>query len=101
MAHETVCFSFDASVPMAEGEATLRLALLAVECLHGEDRVHLEARATIDRAARTCIIDLTAEVGRTLALVFGGYVRREFGRDAVDLVRVPVSGARALAGTGA
>lgn len=101
MAHETVRFSFDASVPMPEVEATLRLAQLAVESLHGEDRVRLEAKAAVDHAARTCVIDRTAEVGRTLALVFGGYVRREFGDGAVTVTRVPASGVGVLAGAGA
>jgi hypothetical protein len=101
MNQSNVRFAFDASVPMTEVEATLRLALLAVESLHGEDRVRLDARVTLDRATRTCIINAASEVGRTLALVFGGYIRREFGDAAVNLVHAPVPGESAQAGAGA
>ncbi len=92
MNHSAVRFAFDSSVPMTEVEATLRLALLAVESLHGEDRVRLDARVSVDRATRACVIHLASEVGRALALVFGGYVRREFGDGAVQIER-PVAAA--------
>lgn len=91
MNQSTVRFAFDSSVPMTEVEATLRLALLAVESLHGEDRVRLEARVNVDRAARACVIESASDVGRALALVFGGYIRREFGEAAVNLTHVPAS----------
>lgn len=81
-------FSFAASVCMQEVEATLRLAILAVQSLHGEDRVRLEAKAELDRDARVCVVDTTSRVSRTLALVFGGYVRREFGPEAVTVQHI-------------
>ena len=81
-------FSFQPSVSMGEVESTLQLAMLAAECLHGEDRVRLEARAKLDTAGRTCVADVTTEVGRTFALVFGGFVRREFGEQAVRVSRL-------------
>jgi hypothetical protein len=79
---------------MDEVEGTLHLARLAAESLHGEDRVRLDAKFAIDRAAHTCVIDTTCEVGRTLALIFAGYARREFGDDAVRMERAgrPVKG---------
>lgn len=82
---QSVTFLFDRSVPMADVEDTLRLAKLAVECLHGEDRVMLEARASVDVRRRLCVIGTFSDVGRTLALLFGGYSRREFGSDRVKL----------------
>ncbi|MCC7409802.1 MAG: hypothetical protein IT442_17180, partial [Phycisphaeraceae bacterium] len=85
MTHSRVTFTFRDSVPMAEVESTLRLAVLAVESLHGEDRVRLETQAKVDRQARVCVIDTSLDVGRTLATVFGGFVRREFGEEAVDI----------------
>lgn len=97
----TVRFAFDTSVPMTEVEATLRLALLAVESLHGEDRVRLDAKVTVDRATRVCVIDVASEVGRALALVFGGYIRREFGDAAVNMVHIPASAVSAQVGVGA
>jgi hypothetical protein len=87
----TVQFSFDASVPMAEVEATLRLALMAVESIHGEDRVRLEASFGIDRESRVCVIGSSTDAGRLLALVFGGFVRREFGEAAVRVAHLRVA----------
>ena len=89
MDRSTVKFMFKDSVPMMEVEATLRLALLAVESLHGEDRLRLETPAQVDRARRACLVDTTTEVGRTLATVFGGYIRREFGADAFKIEQLP------------
>jgi hypothetical protein len=83
MEKSVVTFSFEAAVPMEDVRATLRLALLAAECLHGEDRVRLEAHVSIDPAQHTCSIETGFEVGRTLAILFGGYIRREFGDSAV------------------
>lgn len=80
-----VRFSFNDSISMSEVEATLRLALLAVQSLHGEDRLRLEAHVSLDHGQRLCFVDTTAEVGRTLALIFAGYVRREFGEAAYDM----------------
>lgn len=85
---ELVQFKFAGQVAMPEVEATLRLALLACESLHGEDRVQLETEVDCDQAARTCIVDHSTEPGRTLAAIFGGYVRREFGDHAVRISRV-------------
>jgi len=85
MNRSTVKFAFNDSVSMPEVEATLRLALLAVESLHGEGRLRLETRAKIDHVRRACFVDTTTDVGRTLAAIFGGYVRREFGEEAIGI----------------
>jgi hypothetical protein len=87
MSQTVVQFTFDRSVSMDEVDGTLRLALLAVESLHGEDRVRLEAKFILERAKRSCSVDASSDVGRTLALIFGGYLRREFGNDAVKMRR--------------
>lgn len=88
MANTAVRFTFADSAPMDEVAGTLQLARIATESLHGEDRMRLEAAFTINRVTRACIIDAACEVGRTLALIFGGYARREFGRDAVSMDRI-------------
>lgn len=85
MTHTSIRFTFDGTVPIDEVEQTLRLALLAVESLHGEDRVLLETASHVERASRTCVVDTSTDVGRTLALVFAGFVRREFGDEAVTV----------------
>lgn len=87
MRDKFVKFKFDKAASMNEVEQTLRLACLATESLHGPDRVRLEAKFTVNRQKRNCLIDAASEVGKTLALIFGGYVRCEFGDSAVTMER--------------
>lgn len=89
MSRRSIQLVFDTRVPMAEVEATLQLARLAAECIHGAERVRLEARCGLDELIRAVEIDVSGRVGRTLALIFGGFIRREFGHDAVRLNRMP------------
>ena len=86
MPRPTTTFSFGPQVPLTEAEATLRLAILAVESLHGANRVQLEMHIHVDRGQRCCSIDNTTDVGRTLAVIFSGYVLREFGEENVSIV---------------
>jgi len=88
MSNTQVRFVFDDSVVPKEAEGTLRLAVMAVESLFGPGRVALECRYRLDLRRRIALIDTTGEVGRTLALIFGGFIRREFGHDAVRLNRM-------------
>jgi hypothetical protein len=81
-------FIFDASVDMTEVDNTLSLARVAVESIHGQDRVTLEMHATVDPPLRSCQIDTSLDLGRTLAVVFAGFVRREFGDDVVRVQRI-------------
>ena len=83
-----VRLTFGPQVPMAEVEGTLQLARIAAESVHGEGRVELAAACCVDPPRREVRIDTTSAVGRTLGLVFLGYVRREFGRDKVTVERV-------------
>ena len=81
-------FEFTPAVRMDEAAGTFQLALLATESLHGADRVTLEAVYKIDADNRVIEVDRTSVVGCTLALVFLGYARREFGQDAFRMRRV-------------
>jgi hypothetical protein len=84
---------FHRNVPMAEVAGTLQLARLAAESVHGAERVELDAIANLDRRDRRVAIDTTTPSGHTLALVFLGYARREFGADAVRVIRcAPAAG---------
>jgi hypothetical protein len=97
MACPIITFAFAPTVPVPEAEATLRLAVLAVESLHGADRVRLELHVRIDRAARRIVIDASTDPGRTLAAIFSGYIRREFGDDAVQMERaIPLTEERII-----
>ena len=90
-----VHLSFRPSVAMAQVSDTLELARLATESLHGPERVELDVRWEVDAAARTVAIDGTTEVGRTLAIVFLGFTKREFGNGAVQVVRTGKIGVQA------
>lgn len=94
-------YDFDSDVPMREVEGTLRLAQLATESLVGVDRMQLEAKFNHDAASHTVTIDTTGKVGRTLALIFGGYARREFGAAVVATHVVDDVQQPAVAGAGA
>jgi len=88
MTHKTVHFTFGRRIPIREIKGTLHLARLATESLHGIERVRLEASYGIDGSTRVVEIDRSTEVGRTLAIIFAGYVRREFGDGAVVMHHV-------------
>lgn len=68
--------------------ATLDLALIAVESLHGESRSRLDAKFVSDAASRTVVIDASTPVGQALNDVFVGYVRREFGENTFRVERI-------------
>ena len=70
-------------------EATITLAVLAVESLHGESRVQLESRHAFDVDTRTCVIDASGEVGRDVNRLFLGFINREFDRDSFTVERIP------------
>lgn len=87
MSREVYRYVFEPGVLFAEVLATLDLALIAVESLHGESRSRLDARFTDDPTKRAVVIDASTDVGRALNQVFIGYARREFGEDAVSVER--------------
>jgi hypothetical protein len=70
---------------MAEVSDTLELARLAAESLCGAERMEVDARWEVDVSGRQVAVDTTTEAGRTLAIVFLGLVKREFGPDAVRM----------------
>lgn len=88
MSREIYRYSFEPSVEMAEVEASLLLALLATESLHGESQVRLEASHALDAEGRTCVIDAAGIVGRDLNRLFVGFMRREFGEESFRVERV-------------
>jgi hypothetical protein len=88
MAHETYRFRFAPDVPPEEVEASLLLALVAVEALHGETAVRLGAAHSFDARRRTCVIDAAADAGGDLARVFFHFLRREFGDSGVAVEHV-------------
>jgi hypothetical protein len=78
MARDVYRYTFPPEVSLEEVEASLLLAVWAVESLHGESQVRLDASHLIDSAKRACVIDAGTPVGRDLNRLFVGYIRREF-----------------------
>jgi hypothetical protein len=90
----SVRFTFADHVPREEIDATLHLARLAAQSLFGPGRVALEGRHTFDPAVGAVDVNAGTEVGRALALIFGGYAEAEFGPAAVEMRRggLPAAG---------
>ena len=83
----TYTYVFDPRVPADEVEATLLLAVVATECLHGATPVRLDAAARFDPATRTCAIASVGRVGTDLNKLFAGLADREFGPDGFTVAR--------------
>jgi hypothetical protein len=81
-------YRFAPGVPAEEIEVSLLMAVLAAESLHGETQVQLDSGHAFDPEQRTCVIDAGTSVGRDLNRLFAGFVRREFGEDAIRVERV-------------
>jgi hypothetical protein len=84
-------YDFSPSIDITDVEATVTLAALATESLHGEARVQLETSHTFDADKRTCVIDASGEVGRDFNQLFLGFMRREFARGSFQVKRVTSS----------
>lgn len=87
MPREVYRYAFEHGVPFAEALATLELALIAVESVHGESRARLDGRFASDPAERVLVIDASTPVGQALNQIFVGYARREFGESAFTVTR--------------
>jgi hypothetical protein len=81
-------YVFTPDVSVEDIQITLLLAILAVESLHGESQVRLDAAHFLNSDKRGCVIDAGTPVGRDLNRLFVGYCCREFGTDAVRVERV-------------
>jgi hypothetical protein len=75
-------YQFNPSIPISDVEETLVLALFSVKALFGAARARLEARYTIDHMTRTCVVDASTTVGRSLNRLFAGYLDQEHGEEA-------------------
>jgi hypothetical protein len=88
MTKELYRYNFNSVVPLEDIEASLLLAILATESLHGEAQVRLDAAHFFDQDRRTCVIDAGTAVGRDLNRLFAGFVPREFGADVFEVERI-------------
>jgi len=85
---EAYRYVFSPVVPVDEIEASLLLAVLATESLHGAAQVRLEASHDFDVIRRECLISTGTPVGRDLNRLFVGFVQREFGDGEFRIERV-------------
>lgn len=100
MASDIYRYNFVPDVPIEEVEATLLLAVMATESLHGAAQTRLDAIYRLDPTKRACAIDAGTPVGRDLNRLFTGFLVREFGRDSFEAERLengPVDQAKASA----
>jgi hypothetical protein len=88
MSQEITRFTLTTPIAKADIDATLMLSKLAAAALHGEERVRIHAPVEIKNGGKVIEIDSTREVGQTLALILGGYLRRELGDEAVRVERI-------------
>jgi hypothetical protein len=88
MTKELYRYNFNSVVPLEDIEASLLLAILATESLHGEAQVRLDAAHFFDADQHACVIDAGTPVGRDVNRLFVGFLRREFGEDAFTVERV-------------
>ena len=81
-------YSFSEKAPFASVEATLLLALWALESIYGESAVRLDAPHVVDEDLGTVAIDGSTAIGRTLNKLFVGFLSREYGHKAFRVARL-------------
>ena len=91
MPKEVYRYTFKPNTSLEDLEASLLLAILATESLHGEAQVRLDAAHAVDVEKRSCVVDASTPVGRDLNRLFTGFVSREFGADAFNVERIEPS----------
>lgn len=99
MPREVYRYAFNDRIPFDQILATVDLAVIAVQSLHGEERTRLDARFVSDPKRRTLAIDAVTPLGQALNQLFVGYARREFGEGAFKVIHrmkdAPKRGAKA------
>lgn len=81
-------YEFSSDVNLDAAEASLVLAHMAIEHLHGECATRLDAGHAWDGIHRQCVIDASNQIGLELNRLFVGFLKREFGPDAFRVERV-------------
>lgn len=82
-------FTLSSEIPTAELGNSLLLAFIAVEGLHGESACRIEARIAIDRPG-SCVVDAGTPVGRDLAKIITGVLRRQYDADQYQIERLTI-----------
>ncbi|QDV25956.1 hypothetical protein [Aureliella helgolandensis] len=88
MIREIYRYAFDKSVDAREAEATLLVAVIAAEALHGPSAIRMNGRYRFDATSRNCEIDGGSEVGQDLNRLYVGFLNREFGPSSFSVQRI-------------
>jgi len=88
MTSEIYRYTFAEGVDLDAVEASLVMAFLGAEALHGESQVRMDGSYAFNRELRSCVIDAATEVGRDINRLFTGYLRREFEADQFTVKRL-------------
>ena len=88
MNRELYRYTFKPDVSPEDLDASLLLAIMGTESLHGEAQVRLDAAHFFDHDKRVCVIDASTPVGRDVNRLFAGFLSREFGANAFEVERV-------------
>ena len=88
MCEQVYRYEFDSGVNAEEVEASLVLALISTESLHGETATQLGTSHYFDAEQRVCVVDACSEAGRDFNSLFAGFLRREFGPSSFHVRRV-------------
>lgn len=80
-----IVFQFKANAGWDEVIGTLQLAIIAAEALHGEEAVYIWSKLQRDDNLRLITVDANNEIGQTIATIFSGLSRREFGADCISI----------------
>lgn len=88
-------YTFGPTARMQDVEEALLLAVLAVESLHGQSRVRMDASYCVDAEKHASVIDASTPVGRDICRIFTGFAIREFGEAACKVRRAGESPAAA------
>ena len=81
-------YQFENEVPLDQAEATLIMAIIAAEALHGQAEVRLSMRYLFGDEKHACVIDGDNEVTRQLVLIFTQFLIHEFGEDAFQVTLI-------------
>jgi hypothetical protein len=97
MIGDGIRYTFAPEVAVEDVEASLLLATFAVEALHGEAQVHLDAAHDFDAERRVLVIDGTTGTGRDLNRIFTNFLRREYGLGGFRTERIGAAAGLAAA----
>ena len=84
---DVVRIRYGDDVDMDQAGELLVMAVLAAESVYGRSALRLDARFVLDEDRRRCVVDTGSPLGRDIALVYIGFLVREYGDEAIGVER--------------